>query len=129
VILLDTHAWIWWHSEPDRLSERARVAIDGATRVGVSPVSCWELATKVAKGRLVLDREVDVWVRQALAHPRAELVPLTAEIAVAAGLLGRQGFHGDPADRMIAATALHHGVLLVTRDRAIREHLGARAVW
>lgn len=129
MIVLDTHAWVWWVSEPDRLSARARAAIDYARTIGVSPVSAWEIATKAARGRLRLDRDVRVWVAQALARPRVELAALTAEIAVAAGRLGDDGFHGDPADRMIAATAIALGAELVTRDERIREHPGVRTLW
>jgi PIN domain nuclease of toxin-antitoxin system len=84
---------------------------------------------KAEKGRLAFDRDIRVWVTQALAHPRLALVPLTSDIAVSAGLLGADGFHGDPADRLIVATALHHGVVVVTKDRAIHDFARVRAVW
>lgn len=129
MILLDTHAWLWWVSSPDELSPAAREAIDGARELGVSPISCWEVATKAARGKLHLDREVEVWVRQALARPRLRVAELLPEIVVAAGRLGTQGFHGDPADRMIVATAMHQDSLLVTKDRAIREFPGVRCLW
>lgn len=129
MILLDTHAWIWWVSEPDRLSARARAAIDYAAAIGISPISAWEISTKAARGRLRLDRDPSVWVIQALARPRVELSPLTAEIAVAAGRLGEGGFHGDPADRMIAATAIARGAELVTVDERIRSYPGVRTLW
>jgi PIN domain nuclease of toxin-antitoxin system len=129
VILLDTHAWIWWVSSPEQLSPAAREAIEGAHELGVSPISCWELATKVSRGKLRLDRDLEVWVHQALARPRVTVAGLLPEIAVAAGRLGSQGFHGDPADRMIVATAMHHDSLLVTKDGAIREFTPVRTVW
>lgn len=129
MIVLDTHAWLWWVSSPDALSAAAREAVEGARELGVSPISCWELATKVAQGKLRLDREIDVWVHQALARPRLRVAELLPEIAVAAGRLGDEGFHGDPADRMIVATALHHDSLLVTKDQAIREFERVRCVW
>jgi len=129
VIVLDTHAWLWWVSSPEMLSPAARDAMEGARSLGISPISCWELATKVAQGKLRLDRELDVWVHQALARPRLRVAELLPEIAVAAGQLGAEGFHGDPADRMIVATALHHDSLLVTKDQAIREFEPVRTVW
>jgi PIN domain nuclease of toxin-antitoxin system len=129
VILLDTHAWIWWVSAPDQLSPAARAAIAAASTVGVSPISCWEIATKASRGRLQLDRDVDAWVRQALAMERVEVAALTADAAVKAGTLGAEGFHGDPADRMIAATAMLRGVELVTKDAKIREFPGVRTIW
>jgi PIN domain nuclease of toxin-antitoxin system len=129
VIVLDTHVWIWWVSEPDRLSARAQAAITDAREIGVCPISIWEISTKVAKGRLSLDRDLDVWVRQALSRPRAVLLDLSPEIAILAGQLGERGFHGDPADRLITATAMCPGVELVTKDQAIRAFSGVRAVW
>jgi PIN domain nuclease of toxin-antitoxin system len=129
VILLDTHAWVWWVSDPEKLSSVAREAVEGAREVGVSPISCWELATKAARGKLRLDRDVEVWVRQALARPRVRVSPLLPEIAVAAGKLGAEGFHGDPADRMIAATAIHHGIGLVTKDQEIRSFPRVHSIW
>lgn len=129
MIVLDTHAWLWWVSSPEMLSPAARDAMEGARSLGISPISCWELATKVAQGKLRLDRELDVWVHQALARPRLRVAELLPEIAVAAGQLGAEGFHGDPADRMIVATTLHHDSLLVTKDQAIREFKTVRSVW
>ncbi len=129
MIVLDTHAWIWWVSEPQRLSSAARSALDYAKAAGVCPISAWEISTKVAQGRLTLDRDVALWVRQALARPPLELLELTAEIAVAAGQLGKAGFHGDPADRLIVATAIHLGAQLVTKDDRIRDFGGVKTVW
>ena len=66
---------------------------------------------------------------QALARPRVEVAALTPDVAVAAGLLGDDGFHGDPADRFIAATAISGGAELVTRDERIRSYPGVRTLW
>lgn len=129
MILLDTHAWIWWAAEtPRRLSARARRAIADSPSVGVSAISTWEVAMLVAKGRLELDRDVLVWIRQALAVPRVTLVPLTPEIAVRSTRLG-DGFPGDPADRILVATAREVGAALVTRDETLRRAEGVRIVW
>jgi PIN domain nuclease of toxin-antitoxin system len=117
-LLLDTHAWIWWASESPKLSRRARTAAAKAARLGVSAISCWEVAMLVKKGRLELDRDVETWISQALALPRVELVAISPAIAVAAASFDR--FHGDPADRLIAASALAEGARLVTRDEGIR---------
>ncbi|MEE8525923.1 MAG: type II toxin-antitoxin system VapC family toxin [Thermoanaerobaculia bacterium] len=129
MIVLDTHVWIWWVSEPDRLSSGAHATITNARQVGICPISIWEISTKEAKGRLSLDRDLDVWVHQAVARPGAVLLELSPEIAILAGQLGERGFHGDPADRMIAASAMCHGVELVTKDQAIRDFDGVRTVW
>lgn len=129
MIVLDTHAWLWWHSDPERLSPLAREAIDRSATLGVCPTSCWELAMLVVRERIELDRDVMTWVRQALAHPRATLCPLTSEIAVDAALLDREGFPPDPADRIIYATARANGARLVSADQRLRKLDPARLVW
>jgi len=129
VIVLDTHAWIWWVSDPTKLSQKARTAITDATTRGICPISCWELATKVTQGKLTLDRDVRVWMRQALALPGVTLVTLSTDIAITAGQLGQYGFHGDPADRLIVSSTLQHGAELVTKDRHIRAFPLVRTVW
>lgn len=129
MILIDTHVWLWWVADPDRLSRRARAAIDDASRVGVCTISCWEIAMLVTRGRVRLDREVNVWVRQALAHDRAQTAPLTPDIAVEAALLDANGFPGDPADRIIYATARALNAPLVTRDQALLEFDPRRTIW
>lgn len=129
VIVLDTHAWLWWLDDPARLSESARRAIDGATAIGISTLSAMELAMLAVRGRISLDRDVSVWVRQALALPRVEALAPTADVAVAAALLHRDAFPGDPVDRIIYATARAARAQLVTRDRAIRAFDEQIAVW
>lgn len=120
LIVLDTHAWLWWLTAPERLSGAAREAIDQASSAGVSTLSAWEIAMLVGRGRISLDREVSVWVRQAFADARIEPLAPSPEVAVAAGLLDAKGFPGDPVDRLIYATARSLGATLITRDRAIR---------
>jgi PIN domain nuclease of toxin-antitoxin system len=128
VIVLDTHAWIWWAAEPRRLSVRAREAIAEADSLGVSAISCWEVAMLVAKGRLELDRDVLVWLRQALGLPRVVALPLSPETAVAAARLPEE-FPGDPADRMITASALENRSPVVSKDARLRGWSGLRTIW
>jgi PIN domain nuclease of toxin-antitoxin system len=128
VIVLDTHVWVWWTSRPEKLSARVRHAIDGEAILGVSVVSCWEVATLVRRGRLGLDRDVLVWVKQALALPRIELLPLTPDVAVAAGSLS-ESFPGDPADRLVVASALAAKSMVATKDARIRASGAVRCVW
>jgi PIN domain nuclease of toxin-antitoxin system len=128
MIVLDTHAWIWWAAGSRRLPAVARHAIDGATALGVCAISLWEVAMLVAQRRLELDRDALEWVKQALALPRVELVPISPAIAIgAAGL--PSAFPGDPADRLIVATALDRRVAIVTRDTRIRQFAGVATVW
>lgn len=129
MILLDTHAWMWWLDAPQRLSNEARQAIDASREVAIASISCWELAMLTIRGRIDLNRDVESWIMQALAHPRANAIALTPEIATQAALLEREGFSEDPADRIIYATARTAGVPLVTRDAAIRDFDPARVIW
>ena len=129
MIILDTHVWIWLVSDPEKLSGKAIEAIDYARTVGICPISCWEISTKVANGKLALDRDINIWVEQALARPRIKLMELSAEITLMAGRLGKEGFHGDPADRLIVSTAIVHGAGLISKDRRIRSFSKVQAIW
>ncbi len=129
VIVLDTHAWLWWVAAPERLSPAAEQAIEQASHIGVSTLSCWEMAMLVVRGRVSLDRDVGLWVKQALADERVESLAPSAEAAVAAGLLDAQSFPGDPVDRLIYATARSAGATLITRDTAIRAFDSRSTLW
>ncbi|HEY3125149.1 MAG TPA: type II toxin-antitoxin system VapC family toxin [Thermoanaerobaculia bacterium] len=128
VIVLDTHAWIWWVAEPDKLSARARHAIDASEALGVCTISCWEVAMLVVRRRLELDRDVLLWIRQALAMPRVTLLPLTPEVCVASALLAQKS-PADPADRVIAASALEHRASIVTKDSRLRSMPQIETIW
>lgn len=129
MVVLDTHAWIWWTADPERLSPAARAAADEADSVGIAAISCWELGMLALRGRITLDRDPARWVRQALARPGVVALPLGPKIAVAAALLEGEGLNGDPADRMIYATARDAGAKLVTRDRRLREFDLRATIW
>ena len=128
LIILDTHAFIWWADESARLSVRARHALEQADVLGVCAISCWEVAMLVEKDRLRLDRELLEFLRQALALPRVRLLPLTPEISVAAARLSSTAL-ADPADRMIAASALETGAALVSKDARLKVVPGLKTVW
>jgi PIN domain nuclease of toxin-antitoxin system len=128
VIVLDTHAWLWWVSGDPALSRKAEREIRSAPRIGVSAVTCLEVAVAEARGRIALDRPALLWLQQALALPRVELMPLTPAIAMRASRFGRD-FPGDPADRVIVASALLESAVLVTRDEKIRDWAGVETAW
>lgn len=128
MILLDTHAWLWLVSKPSDLSRAARYRIATETRIGVSAISCLEVATAVAKKRITLDRDPLSWLEQALALPKFDLLPLTPAIAVKATQLG-QDFQGDPADRIIVATSILESAALITKDSRIRHYPAVTSVW
>jgi PIN domain nuclease of toxin-antitoxin system len=128
MIVIDTHTWLWWVNGGAALSERAGRAIDRADTIGVATISATEVATLVRRGKIALDNGARPWVAQALAVERVAEIPLTAEIAVEAGSFG-DDFVGDPADRIIYATAIVTGSTLVTRDRFLRRYDPTRTVW
>lgn len=128
MILLDTATWIWRASDPERLSPRARRAIDQADGALVSAISVWEVAMLVAKRRIQLDRPVERWVDIALALPGIQLAPLEPAIAVRSTKLPGE-FHPDPADRIIVATALENSVPILTPDERIRSYPHVQTVW
>lgn len=119
-MVLDTHIWFWWVQDEPRLSaeQRRLIAANESTGLGVSVMSCWEIALLIAKKRLTLSDPIDVWMNQALRYPGIRLLALTAEIAVASTCLPGE-FHPDPADRIIVATARAHNCSLVTVDSRI----------
>lgn len=128
MILLDTHSWIWWAVGSAKLSARARTAIDEAGVVGVSAISCWEVAMLVRRRRITFDRDTLLWVQQALARPGVRLLPITPQVAVRSTLLG-DGAPADPADRFIVATAREARAPVVTRDTEIVASGLCETIW
>jgi PIN domain nuclease of toxin-antitoxin system len=126
LILLDTHVWIWWLSESSLLSKPAARAIRSARSIGVSAISCWELTLLLKKGRISLDRDPLDWITAGLSDDKVSLLPLSPEIAVTAMNLH---LHGDPGDRLIAATALAQNRTLITRDDKLRSASFLRTIW
>ena len=123
MILLDTHIWIWWVDGNENLSpEQTReIQNNEAGIIGVSAISCWEVAKLVERGRIEFDVPVDEWIHQALNYPGVRLLELTPEIAVESTRLP-EGFHRDPADQIIVATARIYDCLLITVDDGIRNY-------
>lgn len=128
MIVLDTHAWIWWVDVSSELSSEATTAIEDAATVYLSAWSCWELATLTRRGRLTLGRPAARWIADAHATGRYEVVSVDQRIATLAGELP-EDFPGDPSDRVIYATAVTQAAPLVTRDQAIRSFDPARTIW
>ncbi len=120
--------WLWWAGALPGLSERAADAIERSDRIGVCTISCWEVAMLAGGGRIRLEDDVPRWVARALAAEKVETLGLEPAVAVAAGLLGRD-VPGDPADRIIYATARTHDAPLVTKDRQLRRYDPALTLW
>ena len=127
-ILLDSHVLQWWSAEPDRMSSGAAEALSTADELAVAAISWLELAWLAAHGRIVVAVPLRSWLEQLTDGVRT--IPLTPAIAEAAVTL-QPSFPGDPADRLIYATAIEHGYRLVTKDRRLRDHSSPRpvAVW
>ena len=119
LIVLDTHALYWLDQDEPALGPRAREACGDASEtldLCVSAMTFWEIAMLVRKNRLDVGRPVPMWRGDLLAKGLAE-IPLNGDVAVEAAML--PGFHDDPADRIIVATAVHYGATLLTADRKI----------
>jgi PIN domain nuclease of toxin-antitoxin system len=130
MILLDTHVVIWLMTDEERLSVKVREAILEARIEGeilaYSPLSLYEIAYAAARKRLRLNSATSDFI--AAIEARLESVPLTTAIVIcAAGL--PEPFHGDPFDRVIAATAIVHGCTLITHDVEIRRANACKTLW
>lgn len=121
MILLDTCAAIWAVSADASLARQPRAAIAAAAaekHLYLSAISAWEIATLVRRGRLSLTISSKAFIDRIFGEPGVVECPVDRNIASAAGELGNE-FPGDPADRLIVATAIVHGLRLMTRDRRI----------
>jgi PIN domain nuclease of toxin-antitoxin system len=123
MIVLDTHIWVWWVHGDEHLFQAQREAITANETdvVGVSAISCWEIAKLVEYGRLELPHALEEWFEQALSYPGVQLLALTPEIAIESTRLPGE-FHRDPADQIIVATARVYGCPLVTSDDKILKY-------
>ena len=129
MILLDTHAWVWWVHGDARFSEEQLKMLDASAveGIGVSIISCWEVAKLVEYGRLKLPQDVAEWLGVALVYPGLRLLDLTPAIVVESTRLP-QPFHKDPADQIIVATARIHDYPLATADDKILNYGHVRTV-
>ncbi len=123
MIVLDTHIWIWWVHGDARLTENYLKSLQEheAQDLGVSVISCWEVAKLVEYKRLTLPFSVAEWFEQALAYPGIRLLDLTPRIALESTQLPGE-FHRDPADQIIVATARINNCLLLTADSKILDY-------
>ena len=129
MIVLDTHVWVWWVNQSSQLTPELRRTIHShqMTGLGVSLISCWEVAKLVELGRLQLTLPTLDWLNQALAYQGVQLLDLTVPIVVESTQLPGT-FHRDPADQLIVATARIYGVPLLTVDSKILNYPHVRTV-
>jgi PIN domain nuclease of toxin-antitoxin system len=127
-LLLDTHVVHWWSAEPRRVSVSAQKALEAADDLAVAAMSWYELAWLARHERIVLNVPVRSWLQGLGTQVRT--IGVSPAIADTAAALPAS-FPGDPADRLIYATAIEHGLKLVTKDGAIKQHDQPRSlvVW
>jgi len=120
VIVLDTHVWVWWVHGDAQLPENYRDYLqqEESQGLGISAISCWEVAKLVEYGRLKLPHPASAWLDQALNYPGMHLLELTPQIAIESTQLPAP-FHRDPADQIIVATARVYNCPIVTLDERI----------
>lgn len=128
MILLDTHVWVWWVHGDARLSEEQREMLDGRAvdGIGVSIISCWEVAKLVEHGRLKLPQDVAEWLGVALAYPGIRLVDLSPGVAVESTRLP-QPFHKDRT-RSSLPLPVSMTAPLVTADEKILKYSHVRTL-
>lgn len=129
MIVLDTHIWIWLADENDRLTDYHKqiIAEHRADGLGLSAISCWEVAKLVEYGRLSLACDIQEWMDAALDLPGIQLIELTPEIAIASTKLP-DVFHRDPADQIIVATCRVFDLELLTLDEKILKYKHVRTL-
>lgn len=129
MILLDTHALLWWALDPPQLSARATDVVTRMEEQGglASSISIWELGTKIKRGKLEMGISVEELARRIERSGAVDLVPVDTTIWLRS--LALPWAHRDPADRVIVATALLAGVPVLTKDSALHAFEGVECVW
>ncbi len=123
-LLLDTHVWIWLMNGDLRLSSNFLKAVNRCQKhdgILISAISIWEIGMLVEKKRIELEMDCLDWVERSLALPGMALIPISPKIAIQSARLSGV-IHGDPADRIIAATAIEENAVLVTHDQKILDY-------
>lgn len=129
--LLDTHTWIWWNSAPEKLSARARTAIEDVRKYEellLSSISPWEFSKLVELERLQVNCDGEQWIQTALNMAKLRLVELSPEIAWRSTTLPGE-FQQDPADQIIVATARMENAIIITKDKLILDYPHVRSLW
>jgi len=123
MIILDTHIWIWWVDGNERLTDSQRQAIqeNESSSIGISAISCWEIAKLVELKRLEFSIPLQEWFDKAFSYPGIRVIELSPQIAIESTRLP-EGFHRDPADQIIVATARVNDCALVTSDQKILDY-------
>ena len=129
--ILDTHIWIWWHSNPAKLSKKILNTIadtDNYDEVLLSAISLWEFCKLLEKQKIGISQNPEDWIQKALEMPKFRLVPLTPKIAYRSTTLP-QPFHSDPGDQIIVASALEENATILTKDEKILGYKFVKSAW
>lgn len=131
MIVLDTHTLIWWVTNDDALSKKAKTAIERERAGGeivVSAISAWEIAMLVERETIVFSMDVENWLATVQQIPGVKFVPVDVDISLKSVQLPGE-FHKDPADRLIVATARKFAAPLVTKNLKIRAYAHVKTIW
>ncbi len=128
MILLDTHVWVFYYTKQyKRLSKTALNILNSEASFAISPISGWELAQLIQKKRIELETDIVRWISLTRKDPRLELLELSLEVLIKSVFL-KDG-HRDPADRILAATAIHYNIPLITADKKLRKFSKLKTIW
>ena len=131
MIVLDTHILIWWVDSPQKLSKKAKKAIEeekSKKGILISSISTFEIYLLIKKGKLELTNYPDAWLNRIESLPYVRFIPVDNKIAALSVNLP-DFTHKDPADRIIIATAMINGATLITSDKKILNYTHVKAVW
>jgi len=131
MIVLDTHVWVWFVSNPELLSKAAKRGINAAMEqkaIFISSISAWEVALLAAKKRLKLTLDVTDWIAKSETLPFFQFIPVDNSVAVKSVNLP-QPLHDDPADRIIIATAITIAAPVVTKDKKLLDYPHVKTIW
>ncbi|MCK4505294.1 MAG: type II toxin-antitoxin system VapC family toxin [Candidatus Aegiribacteria sp.] len=129
--VLDTHVWIWWNMNPQKLSKRIRLLLSIPEQYDsllLSAISLWEFSKLLEKKRIGISCNPEEWIAEALDMPKLRLIPLTPTIAYRSTSLP-QPFNGDPTDQIIVATAREENATILTKDKIIQNYKHIRSLW
>ncbi|MEA1923712.1 MAG: type II toxin-antitoxin system VapC family toxin [Pseudomonadota bacterium] len=131
IYLLDTHTWIWWNMNPQKLSNKVKEIIGHSEMYGeilLSAISPWEFSKLLEKKRVGISCEPEDWINVALDMPKLRIIPLSPILSYRSTVLP-QPFHNDPADQIIVATARAENATILTKDEKIRAYKNVKSLW
>ncbi len=129
--LLDTHTWIWWNMNPQKLSKKVKDIIgksDLYDEMLLSAISPWEFSKLLEKKRIGISCNPEDWINVALDMPKLRIIPLSPILSYRSTVLP-QPFHNDPADQIIVATARAENATLLTKDEKIHAYENVKSLW